>query len=98
MAPTRLRVVWKCVSVEHGAQYVMTSGILLMLQLSATSWALDLVNNNHACMQLANMQCVYYMHVHVYISLLPMHFSVNSPIIKCCILLVQSAWEENTLL
>ena len=37
-APINMRVEWRCASMTSGGPCVMTTGIVLMLQLSAGSW------------------------------------------------------------
>ena len=37
-APISMRVEWRCALMTSGGQCVMTSGGVLMLQLSASNW------------------------------------------------------------
>ena len=37
-APISMRVEWRCASMTSGEQCVITAGMQLMLQLSASSW------------------------------------------------------------
>jgi len=40
-APISMKVEWRCASTTSGEQCVMTPGILVMLQWSASSWDME---------------------------------------------------------
>ena len=58
MGLLNLRVVLKCASMEHGAQWVVVVGVLWMLKWCADNLALvQLVSNKHTCTCIAKNTC-----------------------------------------